>query len=165
MGSFNHGCEVVKSFRRCIERFLPEERGAVLVEALLIFPVITIFTAGILEFGNILWQRQQLQVGVRDAARYYARCRTEFNACSIEIARNVGIYGVPFPDANTPSRVPGWADSGELTVSGPIPTATFDVSIIVVEGTNSYEPSPWFAALGINTIELSYTHQQRFIGW
>lgn len=136
-----------------------------LVEGLLVFPVITLFTAGILEYGNMLWQRHQLQVGVRDAARYYARCRTTFNSCNKSIAQNIAFYGKPLATGNDVERVPGWNDAAQLVISDPVATATFDVSIITATGTTTYEPSPWFNALGINSIELSYTHEQRFIGW
>lgn len=143
-----------------------EERGSVLTEALIILPVIVIFTAGVLEFGNVLWQRQQLQAGVRDAARYYARCRPTFNICSKDIARNIAFYGTPTPViGTTPERVPGWSDPTELTVSDPQGTMDPTTTVITVTGSNVYQASPWFAAFGINEITVEYTHQQRYIGW
>ena len=136
-----------------------------LVEAILILPVITIFTAGVLEFGNVLWQRQQLQAGVRDAARYYARCRTSFNVCSEAIARNIAFYATPSPGADTPERVPGWNDPSQIEIYGPTPTAVPTTQIITVRGFNQYVPSPWFSALGVSNVTVEYVHEQRFIGW
>ncbi|MBT8458711.1 MAG: pilus assembly protein, partial [Boseongicola sp.] len=58
-----------------MRKIAKEQDGVVLVEALLALPILSLITFGILEFGNVMWQRQQLQVGVRDAARYWTRCR------------------------------------------------------------------------------------------
>ena len=55
--------------------FWQKEEGAVLAEALLAVPFVTLFAAGILEFGNIFWERMQIDAGLRDAGRYLSRCR------------------------------------------------------------------------------------------
>ena len=109
--------------------------GALLTEALIVVPVVTIFAVGILEFGNVFWQRHQVQVGVRDAARYWSRCRgtAPFNTCTQDIARNLAFYGNP---AGTGApRVPGWINDDDLDIaplaphasaspSGSVPSAT-----------------------------------------
>ncbi|MFB2608471.1 TadE/TadG family type IV pilus assembly protein, partial [Rhizobium phaseoli] len=53
--------------------FWRREEGAVLAEALLAIPFVTLFAAGILEFGSIFWQRMQIDAGLRDAGRYLSR--------------------------------------------------------------------------------------------
>lgn len=55
------------------ENLLRDQNGIVQVETLLVVPLLTF---GIFELGNMMWQRQQLQVGVRDGARHQRRCRS-----------------------------------------------------------------------------------------
>jgi Flp pilus assembly protein TadG len=154
-------------FRRGIGRFLGRDEGSILVETLLIVPVITIFAVGIMEFGNLLWQRHQLQTGVRDAARYWARCGPELN-CTIERARNIAFYGTPAPQVGvSPVRVPGWTEDSQLTVTpdpNPAPAAATAQSVISVTGEFEYT-GLLLALIGVQPVSVSYTHTQRYIGW
>lgn len=152
-------------FKNCLS-FLQEQRGAIFVEALLIIPVVTIFAIGVIEFGNVFWQRHQMENGVRDAARYWARCRPGFS-CSDTVAKNIALYGSP-TNTGVP-RVPGWDDPSTITLS-PATVAGFpsDASAyfpVVVGATIPYTASPLFAALQIPQISLSVRHVQRYIGW
>ncbi|WP_085641350.1 TadE/TadG family type IV pilus assembly protein [Marivita geojedonensis] len=140
----------------------PDEEGAILVEALIIIPVITIFTIGILEFGNILWQRHQLETGVRDAARYWSRCRPTFGSCSTDIARNIAFYGTPVGGGR--QRVPGWTSGLSIQPTSPPPTPT-STDLVTVTGTHTYQGSPLFSALRIPLIDISYSFQTRYVGW
>ena len=149
-------------------QFLREEKGSILAEALIVIPVITIFAVGVMEFGNIFWQRLQLETGVRDAARYWSRCRpssTEFlSICDITIARNIGFYGTP--DGSGGLRVPGWDDDSELSIDPAVPSIpSSDDEIVTVTGEVAYQSSPLFGFLGIQPITLQFTYQQRYIGW
>jgi len=85
-----HKGKIIRFWRK-VRSFAFGTEGALLTETLIVVPVITIFAVGILEFGNVFWQRHQVQVGVRDAARYWSRCRAAapFNTCSPEIAQNL----------------------------------------------------------------------------
>lgn len=160
--------------------FIASAHGAVLVETLLVVPVLFILTVGILEFGNVLWQRHQLQVGVRDAARYMARCTADATgswtggSCSTEIARNIAFYGQPVGPEVTPAstedcpdyaRVPNWCVPDQLSIAlgstGDCPNC------VSVTGTLGYAGSPLIGFLNIpdNAIPISYEHMQRHIGW
>ncbi|MCL7464643.1 TadE family protein [Phaeovulum sp. NW3] len=102
--------------------FASDRDGSVLVETLIAVPVVTLFTIAVLETGNMFWQRQLFQTGVRDAARYMSRCRPvtlEFMAtCRINIARDIAFYGKPNPGPDDPPRVRGWGrnPSEELVI-------------------------------------------------
>lgn len=149
---------------RWTSRFKSDEAGAVLTETIIVVPVLTIMTLGMLEFSNMFWQRQQLQIGVRDAVRYWSRCRPTFNACSIATARNIAFYGNA---AGTGAlRVPGWSDAADLDL-GPAtpPTSPDATSMVTGTGTVSYVTSPFFGALEIDAITFNYTYSQRYIGW
>ncbi|MGC9370868.1 MAG: TadE/TadG family type IV pilus assembly protein [Paracoccaceae bacterium] len=152
--------------------FSGDERGSVLVEALLLLPVLTIFTIGVLEFGNVLWQRHQVQTGVRDAARYWSRCQPAhpsvsppFNSwCSVSIAQNIAFYGTP--DGSGPPRVPGWTDPADLTISPvPQPSNPGPTDVVTVTGTLEYNGSPLFGVLNISILEIEYSHSERYLGW
>ena len=56
-----------------VRRFLAGERGAVLVEFALIFPMMLLFFAIMFESARTYWSYQIAISGVRDAARYVAR--------------------------------------------------------------------------------------------
>ncbi len=145
--------------------FFREQEGAVLVEALVAVPFVTLFAAGILEFGNIFWERMQIDAGLRDAGRYMARCRpttpTYTSSCTPATARNIAFYGTQAPAANARLRVPGWGpDPAALTISALSANGT-----IVVETSHLYRTSPLFAWLGIDAITIHSSHEQRYIGW
>lgn len=147
------------------------EDGVVLTETIIIAPVLVILTFGILEFGNMLWQRQQMQVGVRDAARYWSRCRpvangSAFMPCSIQTARNIAFYGKPNVNPGDPLRVPGWFQNSQLTISPTTPpTAAVATDIVLVQGTFVYQGSPVYNAVLGSALTISYDHTERYIGW
>lgn len=150
-------------------RFAASDRGAVLTETIIAVPLLTVLAVGMLEFGNMLWQRHQLQVGVRDAARYWARCRPiqnggAFMPCSQAIARNLAFYGNPTGTGAV--RIPGWDNATELTITPATPpTVPTAASLVVATGTFPYQGSPLISVLGLGTIELSYTYTLRYNGW
>jgi hypothetical protein len=154
--------------RALVKRFLGEERGVVLVETLLAVPVLTIFAVGILEFGNMMWQRQQLQAGVKDAARYWARCRptdagSAYMPCSIDTARLIAFTGRP--EGGAP-RVPGWDEASELVITPATPpTLPTDTDIVTVRGTVVYNSGPLIPFLFPQQFTLGYYYQTRYLGW
>jgi Flp pilus assembly protein TadG len=167
-----------RSRRRGLKAFLCGTEGALLTETLIVVPVVTIFAVGILEFGNVFWQRHQVQVGVRDAARYWSRCRgiAPFNTCTQQVARNLAFYG---NTAGTgPARVPGWTTADGLTITvswtnedGQTITAAVPPSnpprdaLVTVTGTHRYTGSPLMRLIDLEAFNFSYTHNQRYMGW
>ncbi len=149
------------------------EDGAVIAEALIAVPFVTLFAVGILEFGNIFWQRMQIENGLRDAARYMARCRpssaTYTAVCSDSIARDLAFYGSPAPATGTPLRVPGWGPAAaDITISGPTvidPDCPTPAGTIALCTSHQYLSSPLFGWLGISTIKISSEQQERYNGW
>ena len=53
-----------------------DTQGAVLAEALIVVPFIVFFASGILEFASVFWEKQIIETGLRDAARFVARCQS-----------------------------------------------------------------------------------------
>lgn len=152
------------SVKKYLLGFLASASGSVLAETLIVVPVVTIFAAGVLEFGNVLWQRQQLQTGVRDAARYWSRCRPDFNNCSITTARNIAFYGNP--NGTGSPRIANWTNAADLTIAPETPVSAPSPSdLVTVAGRLDYGASPLFGALLISPIVISYAHTERYIGW
>jgi Flp pilus assembly protein TadG len=167
-----------RSKRRGLGAFLWGTEGALLTEALIVVPVVTIFAVGILEFGNVFWQRHQVQVGVRDAARYWSRCRgiAPFNTCTQDVARNLAFYGNP-AGTGLP-RVPGWTTDAGLTITVSWTTADGQTitpalppsnpprnALVTVTGTHRYTGSPLMRLIDLEAFNFTYTHNQRYMGW
>lgn len=157
-------------FEFSVRKYVKDEKGAVLVEAILAFPVLTILTFGMLEFGNVMWERQQLQSGVRDAARYWSRCRpvtAQYSStCDEATARNIAFYGNPGGTGNP--RVPGWNDAAEISISpakASLSNAPTQDDIVRVTGTVTYQGSPVMSALMSGGITISSSTEMRSIGW
>lgn len=149
-----------------LRNFLSGTEAALLTETLIVVPVVTIFAVGILEFGNVFWQRHQVQVGVRDAARYWSRCRTTapFTTCTQDIARNLAFYGNP-AGTGTP-RVPGWTAAADLTIEPAVPPGNpTAVDIVTVTGSLTYTGSPLMRLIQLEGFTFTYTHNQRYMGW
>ncbi len=154
-----------------LSRFRTSERGAILVEAFLIIPVIALFAVAVLEFGYIFWERQQMQAGVRDAARYWSRCSLlAFNAgrCTPDKARRIAVtYYDPAADV-TYARLNGWnastAASVVITPTTPPTTPTSD-SIVTVTGTVQHDNSPLFVLLRFQPVTITYQYSLRYVGW
>lgn len=161
---------MMRRVRHMLRRFASDREGSVLVETLIAVPVVTVLTVGVLEFGNIFWQRQLVQTGVRDAARYWSRCRpatVEFAAtCSVDIARNIAFYGNP---AGTGAlRLPNWNSADDLQIvpaQDAFPSPPQPDDLVTVRGRLTHVSSPMFGLLGIDPITFTYTHSERYIGW
>lgn len=150
--------------REHIRRFVTSTQGAVLAEAMIVLPVVTIFAIGVLEFGSVFWQRQQLQTGVRDAARYWSRCRPDFSFCSIAIARNIAFYGNP--EGTGSPRVPNWINAADLVIAPATPPgAPSPDDLVVATGTLTYTGSPLISLLSLPILTITYQHTERYIGW
>jgi hypothetical protein len=150
-----------------------QEDGVILTETLVALPILILISITFVEFGNIMWQRQQLQAGVEDAARYWSRCRPltgsqeDFMSCNVDTARLIAFTGSP--EEGGASRVPGWGDIGdisELKISPEVPeTRPTKDSLVLVSGTVTYRATPWTARFVPDGITMSYYHQMRYLGW
>lgn len=165
------GFQVTRWLSALFTRFRRSTSGAILVEALIVVPVVVVFAVGVAEFGSIFWQRHQLQAGVRDAARYMARC-TEVPAtasnCDPAIARNIAFFGTPTLTATTPHRVRGWYENGTLefkTIEVKNSAGTKVDMLVQVTGRATYTGSGLIGLIGLAKVDFAYSHQERFIGW
>jgi Flp pilus assembly protein TadG len=162
---------VTRRLSALLNRFRRSTRGAILVETIVVVPIVTIFAMGVVEFGNIFLQRQQMQAGVRDAARYITRCTpdTSVSFCTLDKARLIAFYGTLTPAStgctSTALRVRGWCTAAQLEFSPAVIDPLDPPEEIEVTGSIEYTGSPVFRFLRIDPIPFSYTMEARYIGW
>lgn len=143
-----------------LRNFLSDEQGVAMTEAIIVVPFLTFLAISVLEFGSVLWQREQIETGLRDAARYMARCRHSVDTCQ-NVARNLAYYGSS--SVTTRLRVRDWnADNSPITFNE---SASGSSTIISATTTHRFPGSPLFSALGIGNISVTANHNQRKIGW
>jgi hypothetical protein len=152
-----------RRLQRTLRHLLRDQSGAVLAEALVVVPFVTLFSVGILEFGNMFWQKEQIETGLRDAARYLARCQTAASfaaACSAGAARNIAFYGTAAPSDDEALRVTGWGpDADDITFTEP------EDGVIRASTSHAYVNSGLFSFLEIDAITIEAYHDERYIGW
>ncbi|OAP37680.1 pilus assembly protein TadE [Sinorhizobium glycinis] len=151
--------------RRLMFHFWMNDEAAVLTETIIVVPFVTLIAAGILEFGNLFWERMQIDAGLRDAGRYLSRCRptspTYTSTCTQATAKLIAFYGTQSPAANAVLRVPGWGPNlADITVNPVGADGTFTIVT-----AHLYESSPLFALVGIDDITISASHEERYMGW
>ncbi|TPI41491.1 pilus assembly protein [Mesorhizobium sp. B2-9-1] len=162
------------ALKQIIQRFNSDDEGAALVEMAIVTPFVLLLSAGVFEFGNILNTRMLLDAGVKDAARYMARCSSDWDTCkplAQKLAANGAIDG-------TVARVNGWLpEQVEITKTSTqaIDTATgtelylsSTANVIVAQVSTSY-PYPdlgLWSYLGFSgQLALTVSHQERVFGW
>ncbi|MDX8463432.1 TadE/TadG family type IV pilus assembly protein [Mesorhizobium humile] len=165
---------MLAALKHIIQRFNSDVDGAALVEVAIVTPFVLLLAGGVFEFGNILNTRMLLDAGVKDAARYMARCSSDWDTCkglAQTLAANGAING-------TSARVSGWLPS-QVTITPVSSTPAIDpatgtelylsstANVVVVEVSTSY-PYPdlgFWSYLGFGQISLSVSHQERVFGW
>lgn len=166
---------MLTALRHIIQRFNSDDKGAALVEVAIVTPFVLLLSAGVFEFGNILNTRMLLDAGVKDAARYMARCSSDWDTCS-GLAKNLAVNGAVTGGS---ARVTGWT-TGQITITPAVSTPAIDSAtgtelylsstsnVVVVEVSTSY-PYPdlgYWSYLGFSgQLALTVAHQERVFGW
>ncbi|MCA0049892.1 pilus assembly protein [Mesorhizobium sp. B283B1A] len=159
--------------RQFLQRFHHDEQGAALVEIAIVMPFVLLLSAGVFEFSNIFNTRLLLAAGVEDAARYMARCSSDWNTCST-LAKNLAVNGAV---TNGSARVAGWTVA-QVTVKPVQSLQAIDSTgtelylsstgtVIVVQVSTAY-PYPTlglWSYLGFANLTLNVFHQERVLGW
>ena len=160
--------------------------GSALVEASLLTPILIVLFFGVFEFAWYFRNQQLVEIGVRDAARYLARgpyvsaFTPEGNnpcldATNVAAAKNLAVTGTN--DGSGSVRVKGWttADVTILCGDGTGATTPIDNSArnyagpstiyVVTVSTNFADPAlGYFGLLGLGTLSLSASHNERSFG-
>ncbi|TIN92221.1 MAG: pilus assembly protein [Mesorhizobium sp.] len=167
------GSAMFIKIRQFLQRFHHDEQGAALVEIAIVTPFVLLLSAGVFEFSNIFNTRLLLAAGVEDAARYMARCSSDWNTCST-LAKNLAVNGAV---TNGSQRVTGWT-VGQVTITPVQSLQAIDSTgtelylsstgtVIVVQVSTAY-PYPTlglWSYLGFANLTLNVFHQERVLGW
>jgi Flp pilus assembly protein TadG len=173
---------MIRLLRDIAGRFRRDQAGAVLVEMTLVTPFLLLLSAGVFEFSNILLTRLSIEAGVKDAARYLARCAPTLSTDCISNAQNLAVTGTI--DGSGAARVSGWAASA-ITVAPSSPctsasdncVAVLDdtgselyrsngnyVTVVEVSTSYSYTGTGLWAYLGFGALTLTASHEERVMG-
>ena len=104
----------------CGRRGLRQDHsGTAMLELVIILPALLVIGLGVIEFGNLIFQRHMIENGVRDAARFIAGmpgCGTPDEAVRKQDGADLATYGEirritgnQNPNPDPPLRVPGWS--------------------------------------------------------
>ncbi|BCH33033.1 pilus biosynthesis protein TadE [Mesorhizobium sp. L-8-10] len=163
--------------RRIARRFRREERGAILVEMTLITPLMIALSAGVFEFGTIFHRKLLIEAGLRDAARFMARCTDGFSAVATDCttaAQNIAKYGIP--TAGT-LRVTDWTAAVAITTyttTNNVDSVTglqdyrgtgANVTTVRVTTSYTYGATSLLAYIGLGPITFTASQEERFIGY
>lgn len=157
---------LLQNLHRLRTRLAASESGVVMTEALLAVPFLTLFSVGVLEFGAVLWQREQIETGLRDAARYVARCRTSSGDPAIPgscltVARNLAYRATV--DGSGDLRVSNWT-AGTSDIIFTYPALAGETGVTATT-THQLINSPLFGMLDIDAMTITMSHTQRRLGW
>jgi len=149
-----------------------------LVEMTLITPLMLALSAGVFEFGNLIEKKLLIEAGLRDAARYAARCNQAFSGVNCAaVAANIAATATT--TGSGPARVSGWT-AGSVSVNlayqtTPVTTDVFgnqnyrstDTNVYTVRVSTSftYTGASLLAYLGLSPITLTGAQEERYIGW
>jgi Flp pilus assembly protein TadG len=172
------GDAVLSSILTLTRRFGCDQRGTMLLETALVAPLLLALSAGCFEFANLFEKKLLIEAGLRDAARYAARCKQSFSGINCAtVAANLAATATA--NGSGAARVTGWT-AGAVTVqptyltipitvdgSGNQNYRSSDASIYTVRVSTSfvYTGTSLLAYIGIGPITLTGAHEERYIGW
>jgi Flp pilus assembly protein TadG len=148
-----------------------------MVEMTLITPLMLALSAGVFEFGNLFEKKLLIEAGLRDAARYAARCRPLNDATCIAVAAKIA--ATASVDGTGTARVSGWAwtdvtvDPDYLTVAIAVDgdgnqnyrSTEANVYAVRVSTSFTYTGTSLLSYLGLSPIILTGAQEERYIGW
>lgn len=167
---------VISWLSRLLFRFRREERGAILVEMALVTPFMLTLSAGVFEFGNLIHKKLLIEAGLRDAARYAARCSPSFWTDCATRAANIAATGTV--DGTGSARVVTWEGAdvivnlAHLTVSatdgsGNLVYRSNNANVYTVRVSTSfdYPDVGLISFIGVGPITITAAQEERYMGW
>jgi Flp pilus assembly protein TadG len=162
----------MRSLFHLFSRFAADQRGVALVETALATPFLLLLSSGVFEFSNILHTRLLIEAGVEDAARYIARCSDDTATCetrAINLAVNGDVTGGT-------ARVTGLTTANVSVAYHLFPTSDENgvaqyrsnaatVEVAEVTATFTYAGTGLWGYLGFGAIDLTFSHEERIMGW
>ena len=141
-----------------------------MLEMAVVLPVLLAIGLGVFEFGNLIYKYHLITVGVRDAARYAAGFPSGSRDAE---AKNIATTGVTSGGTN---RVADWIP-GDVFVAyttfanGPTSCGSAKcyrggdtITTVRVWTSEAYQPLGFLGYLGLGTITLNASHEERLYG-
>ncbi len=148
-----------------------DANGTAAMEAAIAAPVVLILMVGAIEYGNLLYNANLIQTGLRDAARYLARVDDPMQR--EQEAKRLAVTGTI--SGSAPARVAWWQE-GHITISRRSLTNTSDaegrrplrggdeVYVVRVATEVDYRGFGTLSALGRDALRLAFAHEERVVG-
>lgn len=155
------------------------ENGHAVLELAVVLPVLLMIALGVFEFGRLIYSYHLIQNGVRDGARYvaglpYDPANTSQTTSQLAATQNIATRGVVSGGTN---RVSWWAPSTVGIAYGSVantPNGACGVQrcyrggdalvIVTVSTSVPYSPLGYLGFLGLGSITLNFSHQERLFG-
>lgn len=155
-----------------MSRAIADTRGSAAIEAAVATPFLLLLVLGAAEFGNMLYNANMIQTGLRDAARYLARVPDPVAAEAF--ARNLAVTGTITGEA--PPRVAWWRGADVMFTyerldnppdplterrafrAGPI------LTVIRAETVIDYDGLGTLRVLGQDAVQIGFAHEERHVG-
>ena len=161
-----------------LSRFRADQAGAALVEMTIITPLMLVLAAGVFEFSNIIQTKLLIEAGLRDGARYFARCDNGSNFAACETSsKNIAATGQPTSGGT--ARVTDWADTMvSVGYAQEIDVAVIDVDtgaenyrsasgvirVVRVSTAYPYSGTGLWGFLGFGALTIAAAHEERVLG-
>lgn len=177
----DHPFTRVIEIRRRLRWFHRDAQGAVAIEAAIATPFLVFLTAGIVEYGTLLYSMDLMQTGVRDAARYLASvpglpAASGTDKAAMEArARRLAVTG-QITTGGT-ARIRDWAaDAAGVSIAYEANANPRDgvtglrsyrgddtVYVVRVTGTVNYKGIGLIRLLGVDTVPMNAIHEERHV--
>jgi len=149
-----------------LTRFRKSQRGTSLVEFSIVLPLLFLLSAGIFEFGTLLYDFHLINTGIHDAARFLAH--TNDPASSETAAAQLAVYGQV---GGSVKRVSWWKTTDIKFTLTPVANANGayrgpNPFYIVTVATTAKDPGVGFLNyLGLGgSITFTLQHEERVVG-
>ena len=168
---------MLQLLKSVLQKFSGCERGSTMLELAVSVPVLVSLSAGIFEFGNLIQKKLLIEAGLRDAARYSARCNTSLTGLNCSTAsQNIAVTGTH--DGSGAARVYNWT-AGDVSVVVRDDEAAKDVAtntqlyrsltpfvhVVRVSTSYTYSGTSLLTFLGFGPISIVAAHEERFLGF
>jgi Flp pilus assembly protein TadG len=150
-----------------------DESGTATLELAVVLPLLFTLALGVFEFGNLIYRYHLITVGVRDAARYLSGVQA--NATTEAAAKNIATRGTT--DTSGTVRVsgtPAWLPADVVVTYSSVANADAfgnkiyrggaTIPLVTVSTSYAYQPLGFMGYLGLGTITLTASHQERVFG-
>lgn len=152
------------------------ERGAVLVEAALVVPVLLAIGLGVFEFGNAFYQYHLMSNAVRDAARYASGVTDIDAVCTNGSATQNAIKDIALRTGKDPATGnqikiwPGGRNNITVTCTAGVSNSTqyyrgpATIRSVTVAAAAPYQSLGLLGFFKLSTPTLTVYHQERLLG-